>query len=116
MERRTHMATTNRSLVMSVFEDGAQAQQAMDNLQQAGFRPDQIRYSLRKSGTGITDSLENLGLPEQESDFYNREFMAGRTVVMVNANDRQQDASTILSRYGGYDFTTSGTQSGGYAS
>ena len=110
------MTTTNRSTVMSVFADGAQAQQAMDDLQRAGFSRDQIRYSVRRSGTGITDSLENLGLPEQEATFYNQEFEAGRTVVMVMTNDRQQEAYDILRSHGGYDFNSRGPQMGGYAS
>ena len=109
------MAPTNRSVIMSVFTDNAQAQQAMDDLQRAGFGPDQIRYSVRKGGTGITDSLENLGLPEEEASFYNREFEAGRTVVMVNTNDRQQEASDILARDGGYDYTSRSGQKTGYA-
>ena len=106
------MATTKRTMVMSVFADNAQAQQAMDDLQRVGFSP----YSVRKSGTGIADSLENLGLPEQEADFYNREFEAGRTVVMVKTDDRQQEANDILSRYSGYDYSTRSGQIGGYAS
>jgi uncharacterized protein (TIGR02271 family) len=110
------MATTNRSHVMSVFNDNSQAQQAMDELQRTGFRADQIRYSVRKSGTGIQDSLENLGLPEQEAAFYNREFEAGNTVVMVNTSDRQQEAYDILSRNSGYDFNTRGSQMGDYTS
>src|SRR5437868_13808840 len=110
------MSTTNRSIVMSVFADSTQAQQAMDDLQQAGFSPDQIRYSVRKSGTGITNSLENLGLPEEEASFYNREFEAGRTVVMVNTSDRQQEAYTILHRYGAYDSSTGSAQAAGYGS
>ncbi len=104
------MATTNRSIVISVFADSTQAQQAMDDLQQAGFSPDQIRYSVRKSGTGITNSLENLGLPEQEATFYNREFEAGRTVVMVNTADRKREAYDILRRNGGYDFNSRAAQ------
>lgn len=110
------MTTTKRTMVMSVFADNAQAQQAIDELQRVGFSPDQIRYSVRKSGTGIADSLENLGLPEQEANFYNREFEAGRTVVMVKTDDRQQEAYDILSRYSGYDFSTRSGQIGGTAS
>ena len=109
------MATTNRSTVMGVFQDEAQAQQAMNDLQSAGFRADQIRYSVRKSGTGIVDSLENLGLPEQEANFYNSEFEAGHTVVMVNTPDRQQEAYDILRRNNGYNFNGDGNQMGDYA-
>jgi len=102
-------------MVVGVFTDEAQAQQAMNDLQQAGFSNNQIRYSVRRSGTGITDSLENLGLPEQEAGFYNSEFEAGHTVVMVNTNDRQQDAYDILSRYGAYDFNSRSAQTADYS-
>jgi uncharacterized protein (TIGR02271 family) len=110
------MTTMNRAIVMGVFADDAQAQQAMNDLQQAGFSSDQIRYSVRKSGTGITDSLENLGLPEQEATFYNQEFEAGRTVVMVMTNDRQQEAYDILRNRSAYDFNSQSAQTVGYAS
>jgi uncharacterized protein (TIGR02271 family) len=69
---------------------------------------------VHKGGTGITNSLENLGLPEEEATFYNREFEAGRTVVMVRTNDRQQEAYTILHRYGAYDFNTGSAQTANY--
>jgi len=103
-------------MVVGIFTDDAQAQQAMDELQQAGFKNSQIRYSVRKGGSGITDSLENLGLPEEEATFYNSEFEAGRTVVTVNTNDRQQDAYDILRRYGAYDFNSRSGQTVGYGS
>jgi len=110
------MTTNARTMVVGIFTDDAQAQQAMDELQQAGFKNSQIRYSVRKSGTGITDSLENLGLAEEEATFYNSEFEAGRTVVTVNTNDRQQDAYDILRRYGAYDFNSRSGQTVGYSS
>ena len=110
------MTTNARAMVVGIFTDDAQAQQAMDALQQAGFKNSQIRYSVRKGGAGITDSLEDLGLPEEEASFYNSEFEAGRTVVTINTNDRQQDAYDILSRYGAYDFNSRSAQAVGYGS
>ncbi len=109
------MTTSNQSSVMGVFQDEAQAQKAMNDLQSTGFRADQIRYSVRRSGTGIVQALEKLGLPQQEATFYNREFEAGRTVVMVNAPGRAQDAYDILRRNNGYDFNSNGYQTGDYA-
>lgn len=98
------MSTTNRSsIVAGVFSDDAQAQQAMADLQNAGFTSDQIRYSVHKGGNGILDSLAGLGLPQNEASFYNDEFLAGRTVVTVNTNDRQQEAYDLLMRNGAYD-------------
>jgi uncharacterized protein (TIGR02271 family) len=110
------MTTTNRAFVVGVFQDEAQAQQAMNDLMSAGFSKDQIRYSVRKGGSGITNSLENLGLPEDEATFYNGEFESGRTVVVVNTRDRQQEASQILSRDGGYDYTSRSGQTTGTSS
>ncbi len=109
------MTTNARSMVVGVFTDDAQAQQAIDDLQHAGFSNDQMRYSARKGGTGITDSLQNLGLPQEEATFYNSEFEAGRTVMTVNTDDRQQDAYDIMHRYGAYDYSRS-AQTPGYNS
>jgi hypothetical protein len=108
--------TTQRPIIAGGFTDEAQAQKAMDDLQRAGFSRDQIRYSVRRSGTGITDSLEGLGLPEQEAEFYNSEFEAGRTIVTVSTNDRQQESSDILRHNGAYNFNTRSAQTADYAS
>jgi uncharacterized protein (TIGR02271 family) len=110
-ERRKLVTTTGSPIAVGVFQDEAQAKQAMRDLQQAGFTDDQIRYSVHKGGTGILDSLTSLGIPQQEASYYNSEFMAGRTVVTVNASDRQQEAFDILSRNGGYNATTAMGQS-----
>jgi len=115
-EGRKIMTTTNRSFVVGVFQEEAQAQQAMNDLMGAGFSKDQIRYSVHKGGTGITNSLENLGLPEDEATFYNGEFESARTVVVVNTSDRQQEASQILSRAGGYDYASRSGQTSGTTS
>ncbi len=109
------MQGTNRSIVAGVFTDEAQAQKAMSDLENSGFTEDQIRYSVHKGGSGITDSLMGLGLPKQEADFYNGEFMQGRTIVTVKTNDRQQEVASILSRNGGYDASNRMGQTSGTA-
>src|SRR5947209_8727747 len=115
-ERRKLVTTTGSPIAAGVFQDEAQAQQAMSDLQQAGFTNDQIRYSLHKGGTGILDSLTSLGIPQQEASYYNSEFEAGRIVVTVNTSDRQQEAFDILSRNGGYNATSRmGQSTGTYA-
>ena len=100
------MSTVNRSIVAAVFQDDSQAQQAMADLQNAGFTDDQIRYSVHKGGAGILDSLMGLGFAQEQANYYNSEFMAGRTVVTVNAGDRQQEAYDILMRNGAYDWNS----------
>lgn len=109
------MSTTNRSIVAGVFQQEAQAEQAMADLQNAGFSNDQIRYSVHKGGSGILDSLRDLGFSQNEADFYNSEFEAGRTVVTVKTDDRQQEAYDILMRNGAYDANRRLSQTSGYA-
>ena len=64
------MTTTNRPTVVSLFQSEIEAQRAMNELQQAGFSNDQIRYSVHRGGTGIRDLLMGLGLTEQEALVY----------------------------------------------
>ncbi|GAC1379333.1 MAG: YsnF/AvaK domain-containing protein [Ktedonobacteraceae bacterium] len=105
------MTMSDRSIIAGVFTDESQAQQAMADLQNAGFSDDQIRYSVHKGGSGILDSLMGLGLGQDEANFYNNEFMNGRTVVTVKTNDRQQEVYQILQRYGAYDASRQGQTS-----
>ncbi|HLJ35026.1 MAG TPA: YsnF/AvaK domain-containing protein [Ktedonobacteraceae bacterium] len=109
------MTTTNRSIVAGVFSNEKNAQQAMSDLQNAGFTNDQIRYSVHQGGSGILDSLQNLGFGQDEANYYNNEFMAGRTVVTVNSQDRRDEAYDILMRNGAYDMNSAGNQTGNYA-
>ena len=97
------MATPKRAIVAGVFADEQHAQQAMADLQDAGFRENQIRYSPHKSGANILDSLMGMGFEREEAAYYNIEFQHGRTIVTVKDHDRQQEAATIMQRYGAYD-------------
>jgi uncharacterized protein (TIGR02271 family) len=103
-------------VVVSVFKDNDQAQQAVNDLLNAGFQNDQIHYSVNRGGGGIADDLVNLGVPQQEASFYDNEFQAGHTVVTINTRDRQQQAYDILTRDGGYDVNSGTDQQTNYAS
>ena len=68
---------------------------------------------------GLTGAMVGLGIPEDEAEYYEGEFRAGRTVVTVNAGNKYDQAAAILQRFQGYDFATSersamasGTRSG----
>lgn len=100
------MTTTNRSIVIAVFTDEKQVQQAIKDLQHAGFSNDQIRYSVSRGDGGIADDLVRMGIPKLEATYYNQEFEQGHIVVTVNTRDQQQQASTILMHNGGSDFNT----------
>jgi hypothetical protein len=116
------MATTQRSLVVGVFTDRGAADTAIEQLQQAGFHSDLLTLSHRPGGLAgglknlfsklrgqegsIVDELKRLGLPEEEAQYYQNELDAGRFVVTVQADGRQEEARSILGGNGAYDFKT----------
>jgi hypothetical protein len=52
---------------------------------------------------GILGALAALGIPEEEATRYEGEFQAGRILVTVHADERSDEARSILGRHGGRD-------------
>ncbi len=55
---------------------------------------------------GIIGALTGLGVSQEEAEYYQQEFEAGRTIVAVNVDERRQnpqEARTILRNYGASD-------------
>jgi len=52
---------------------------------------------------GIVGALIGLGIPEDEAYYYEGEFQSGRVLVTVQADDRSNEAWTILHRHGAYN-------------
>lgn len=116
------MTTSQTSMVVGLFEDRAQAEQAVSALEQAGFSHDQISYSgygtatnggvlagLKSLFTGedastnnVTNDLTSMGMPAEDARYYQQEYEAGRSVVAVVGDRDMQEASTIIAQYGGY--------------
>jgi uncharacterized protein (TIGR02271 family) len=126
------MTTTDRATVVGIFTDDAQAQRAIEALRQAGFSEDQITYSghgtssggflagLKSfftgedySSGGAYNDLVGMGMSEDDARVYAREYDAGRSIVAVTA-DRAQEASNIMSQYGGYGPGYSTSTTGDY--
>jgi uncharacterized protein (TIGR02271 family) len=131
-KRRISMSTTQR-MVVAVFDDNTQAEQAANALQNAGFSPDQLRFA---GSTGSTsslgekikslftgqragsayDDLVDLGVSQDDASYYQQQYEAGHSILAVLAADRMQDATDILARYGGYSAANRGvTQTTNYA-
>lgn len=121
------MATTQRSLLIGVFTERAQADITIDELQGAGFIGDTLSLSqgqggpqggllrggirnlfskLRGREENIVDELKSLGVPEEEAQHYQNEVDTGRSIVTVQADGRQEDARAILERNGAFDIKT----------
>ena len=117
---------------MAVFDDRAQAEQAVNELENAGFSNDQIRFAGHGASTGgILDSLKSLftgqdtgsvyndlvsmGMPQDDASYFQQEYEAGRSIVTVLAGERMQEATAILARYGGYSANRRSAQTTGSA-
>jgi uncharacterized protein (TIGR02271 family) len=61
---------------------------------------------------GVAGALIGLGIPEEEANYYDQEFRAGRTVVTVQALGRQAEARSILQQAGGRSMDGGGASAG----
>ncbi len=100
------MASNITPMVAGVFQNDSDARQALQGLRAAGFGVDQIGYATQAQSQGVNllNDLQNLGLGRDSASYYDREFRAGRPVVSVRADGREQEAEDILHQYGSYDY------------
>src|SRR5579864_4013523 len=113
--------TTMQQLVIGIFRDRTQAEQAINELLQAGFAHHQIHFAGRGAPTGgilekikslftgqdisaggIHDDLVKMGASPEDARYYQSEFEAGRSIVAVQGIGDMQNAINILARHGGY--------------
>ena len=125
--------TTVQQLVVGVFRDHTQAEQAINELHQAGFDHHQIRFAgqgmptggiLEKiksvftgqdiADSGMCDDLVNMGTPPEDARYYQNEFEAGRSIVTVVGTGVPLIAVNIMARYGGYGADQRSTQFADY--
>jgi hypothetical protein len=119
------MSINQRSTVVGVFSDRSMARQAVDALRNAGFNQDQIRYAgpagagsasgnffedLKSLFTGqdttrgnLASDLTDMGLSNEEAQYYAQECDQGHSVIAVNAPSREQEAMSILQSQGAYN-------------
>jgi len=120
-------------MVVAVFDERAQAEQAVNALQNAGINPEQIRFAGQGSSSGgmldkiksvftgqetgtIYNDLVDLGVPQDDASYYQREYEVGHSIVAVPAAGRMQEVTDILARYGGYGANRRFAQTTDYAS
>jgi len=125
--------TITQQVVVGVFDDHSQAEQAINKLLNSGFSDDQIRYSGHGAETGgiletlkslftgqdtgsVYNDMVDLGVPQDDASSYQREFEAGRSIVAVLANGRLEEAKDILASYGGYGSDRRSMHTGDYTS
>jgi uncharacterized protein (TIGR02271 family) len=89
------------AVVAGVFEQFPNARQAYLDLQAAGFVDEQIGVAQQnREAIDLKQSFLRLGMPEQQADIYDQQYHAGRIIVSVRPDGRDQEAATILQRNG----------------
>lgn len=124
----------NRRTVVGVFDEPGLADRAVDALQNAGFSLQQISISSRHTDAGrehgggfleglkrffvgettdtdaapsdVKSDLTGMGLSDEAAGYYEEQYKHGRSVIAVRAENRFDDALSILRSNGGHDFGT----------
>ncbi len=102
------MSERQTPVLMAVFENMAQAQQVWQQFRQAGFGQDYLGIAEPgKDQAGLAKNLTEIGVPEEEARYYEREYDAGRPVLTVRTEGLQPDsvqkAIAILQKNNAYD-------------
>ena len=118
--------TMRSSTLVGVFDERAQAEQAIEQLHNAGVPDDQITYSGSAAGTGsgfaasiksfftgedtstnansLFSDLTDMGLSQDEAQYYTNQYQAGHAIVAVNAGSQAQNVQTILTSNGAFNY------------
>jgi hypothetical protein len=111
------------STVIGVFPDYNQANRAIDELRRIQFSYDRIRLvqhgpgnffdSLKGMFTGqasmtsnTADVLTKMGMPEYEGQHYQQELDANHVLLLMNADDRSEEAFSIMRQNGAFDINS----------
>jgi len=124
------MTVNQTSTVVGVFRDRTQADQAMDALNNAGFDRSQIHFAgpgtkgnflddikslfvgQSTSGNDKTNNFTNMGLSDEEAQYYSNEYNNGNSIVTVQAPDREQEALNVLHSYNAYTYQDNSASAG----
>ena len=101
------MINKDRSIVVGVFEDQAQAEQAVNELRPTGFGDDQINlvvYSAPGPGEDLISDEKRIEAGESTTEeapgIFKGKSEVTRTIVTVKTEGKEQEALTILHRNG----------------
>lgn len=131
--------TTSNSTLVGVFDERSQAEQAIEQLHNQGIPDNQITYSGGAVGAGsdflsniksfftgedtstnvnsLYNDLTDMGLSQDEAQYYANQYKAGHSIVAVNSGDQWQNAQSILASNGAFNYSSqrSGVADTGYA-
>jgi hypothetical protein len=120
--KRRIVMTTRPPVLVGVFSDHRQAEQAVKKLHGSGFINGQMSYmgayahggfleGLQRAIAGGPDAIDvagqlvDLGLPTEQAERYAREHAAGHSILALEPGMRAQEAQDILQSSGALDYT-----------
>lgn len=123
MTTSTNTNTTPLSTVIGVFPNHEQAEKAIDELRHTHFSYERIRVVERGMGgfgetlkslftgqaamaSNTADNLVKMGMPEYEAQYYQRELDADHVLLLMNADDRPEDAFSVMRQNGAFDINS----------
>lgn len=100
------MPTSNVPVIIGIFRSETEAKEALEALQEAGFKREQIGVAWHQDAatTDYVNSLVELGMAQEQAAYYDHEFRTGRPVISVRPDGRDREAYSILHNYGAYDY------------
>lgn len=122
-DRANTTTTEPSSTVIGVFPTLDQAEKAIDELRHAQFSYGRIRMVERGTGSFLdtlkgmftgqssmasnsVDNLIKMGMPEYEAQHYQSELDAHHILVLMNADERPEDAFNLMRQNGAFDITS----------
>ena len=118
---------TNESIVIATFSNSEKAENAIEELHNVGLTSDQIRYSQQFTSENFLESIkdllifpnerqdetaadiqtmvQNMGISQEEIQYYEQTFRSGNSVVVVRSDGQEQETRTILQKYDGAGYT-----------
>jgi hypothetical protein len=79
---------------------------AIQELHSAGIQEQSIRQQARSapSNQSIMQDLKDMGIESGEAQFYEREYQAGRAILVLYPGERWQEAKNILIKHDAYHY------------
>ena len=100
------MTTYQTPIVIGIFQDELKAKGAVDGLRDAGFHYDQVGVAITGSNNAtpnLAADLMNLGVPQEQANYYDSEYKSGHIVISVRPDGRENEVKEILQNNGAYN-------------
>jgi len=98
---------TNQSTpLLVVFDNQASMNSAIQELHRANIQEQSIRQRTTSapSNQTIAQDLKNMSIKPGEAQFYEREYQAGRAILVLYPGERWQEAKNILIKHDAYHY------------